>query len=413
MTSEFNDVSLHNEIELFYTYYAPVDSGNTTYDLRLYNKDCVSHGLDSNVNTQYISVSNTNELYIRNQRNGGTDIDIGKNTNENFIEHPQIHLTGDGYNTEQTLKIPLDVHQDKVFESPYFQYHSGSHYTMADISFCARFIMYYDINNDGQFEIHRDDPYKEMEAVQFHETLVKLTFNLTQDFQVSNVELQKDAIIERSDSQRFKYELQVNHCEPNPDAAGASSSSNETYVDATGTRTITQSTILYICIALVNDSANIGIREMAQLEFVQPASQITSFAIYQRTANAITSESYWGDISLQRKRVVVSTRLILPFFDNKDPNMNDENKIDGSNYDGKSFTNVLAKGTVILMFQDDDATRRSMMSFSRDLQESGQEVDDYFEVELQLGSNESSTASNIVYSLAIISSVVLSIVKMM
>jgi hypothetical protein len=74
--------------------------------------------------------------------------------------------------------------------------------------------MFYDIDNDGDFTIYKDDPYQEVEAVQFHETLVKLTFNLTQDFQVSDISLQKDAIIQRSDTQRLKYELDVYHCEP-------------------------------------------------------------------------------------------------------------------------------------------------------------------------------------------------------
>merc|ERR1712151_1337569 len=113
------------------------------------------------------------------------------------------------------LDIPLDIHGDEIFNSPYFEYEPGSHYTIAHIEFCARFVMFYDIDNDGNFNIYKDDPYLEIEAVQFHETLIKLTFNLTQDFQVSDISLQKDAIIERSDTQRLKYELKVYHCEPN------------------------------------------------------------------------------------------------------------------------------------------------------------------------------------------------------
>merc|ERR1712241_1301148 len=89
----------------------------------------------------------------------------------------------------------------------------------------------------------------------------------------------------------------------------------------TATRVITQSTIVYICLALKGGSANIGIREIAQLEFIQPASQITSFAIYQRTPNAITTESHYGQ--MKRKMMVVSTRLVLPFFDNRNPTYKD------------------------------------------------------------------------------------------
>merc|ERR1712151_539394 len=94
---------------------------------------------------------------------------------------------------------------------------------------------------------------------------------------------------------------------------------NDTYV-ATSDRKITQSTIVYICLNLIGESANIGIREIAQLEFIQPASQITSFAIYKRTPNAITTESHYGE--MKRKRMVVSTRLVLPFFDNRNPTYN-------------------------------------------------------------------------------------------
>ena len=76
--------------------------------------------------------------------------------------------------------------------------------------------MFYDIDNDGNFIIWKDDTYKEIEVVQFHETLVKLTFDLTQYFQVSNISLQKDDIINRSNNQRLKYEIDVYHCEPKP-----------------------------------------------------------------------------------------------------------------------------------------------------------------------------------------------------
>ena len=82
-------------------------------------------------------------------------------------------------------------------------------------------------------------------------------------------------------------------------------------------RKITQSTILYICLKLTGNIANIGIREIMQLEFIQPKSQITSFAIYKCTPNVITSESHYG--VQKRKMLVVSTRLVLPFFDNRDP----------------------------------------------------------------------------------------------
>jgi len=391
MESTFNEENMQNEIHVVYDYYAPSDILNTTYDLRLYQKDCVTHGENSNVGANYISVSTSNVLYKRNAyADGASQLDKS--------DPEQVHLAGNDFATQSQIDIPLDIHQAEVFSSPYFEYLQGSHYTMAEIVFCARFVMFYDIDNDGLFSIHQSDPYLEVEAVQFHETLVILTFNLTQDFQVSAVQLKKDDIIERSDNQRLKYGLDVYHCEPKENSGYTDYINNDTYTEVSSPtgRVITQSTIIYICITLTGSSANIGIREMAQLEFVQPASQITSFAIYQRTTNAITSELHYGD-SL-RKRMVVSTRLVLPFFDNKDPSMNSENREDGSDYDGKSSSNVLVKGTVIMMFQDDTNMRRNLISFNRDLQEAGQETEEYFEIELGLGMNEKSAGNNYLFT---------------
>merc|ERR1712113_301059 len=117
------------------------------------------------------------------------------------------------------------------------------------------------------------------------------------------------------------------------------------------------------------DSANIGIREIAQLEFIQPASQITSFAIYQRTPNAITTETHYGE--MKRKRMVISTRLVLPFFDNKNPKYGDDDNNKQNDDYNKGASDVIAKGTVIMMFQDDASKVRHLLYFNRDLQEAG------------------------------------------
>merc|ERR1711983_283678 len=138
----------------------------------------------------------------------------------------------------------------------------------------------------------------------------------------------------------------------------------------TTTRVITQSTILYICLALKGGSANIGIREIAQLEFIQPASQITSFAIYQRTPNAITTESHYGE--MKRKKLVVSTRLVLPFFDNRNPTYKDNDDQDAAKlnaaYSSTSSSKVIAKGTAIMMFQNDFNALRHLIGISRRLE---------------------------------------------
>merc|ERR1712048_457118 len=359
-----------NEIQMVYDYYAPVDTLNTSYDLRLYDKDCVTHGKDSNVESKYITVAEADDLYQRNIQEQSL---INSKT-----DSKQVHLNGQGWGNQIRLDIPLDIHQDEIFNSPYFYYEPLSHYTIAHIEFCARFVMFYDIDNDGDFNIYKDDPYREIEAVQFHETLVKLTFNLTQDFQVSDISLQKDAIINRSDTQRLKYELDVYHCEPNTGdvtlADGSQTTAydasatypvgyamgNDTYV-ATTTRVITQSTIVHICLHLVGESANIGIREIAQLEFIQPASQITSFAIYKRTPNAITTEKHYGE--MKRKMMVVSTRLVLPFFDNKNPTYGDDDSNRQNEDYSKGASNVIAKGTVIMMFQNDANNVRHLLGF--------------------------------------------------
>merc|ERR1712161_10038 len=307
----------------------------------------------------------------------------------------------------------------------------------ATIEFCARFVMFYDIDNDSNFNIHAMDPYKEIEAVQFHETVVKLTFNLTQDFQISDIGLEKDAIIKRSDQQRLKYDLIVFHCEPKAgvdnDVSGNAALpyfpsdtypagyqiANDTYVapdPATG-RTITQSTIVYICLNLAGKSANIGIREIAQLEFIQPKSQITSFAIYKRTPNAITTEDHYG--SQKRKMLVVSTRLVLPFFDNRDPKYTTDdgatataNKLE-TDYDDTSASDVIAKGTAIMMFQNDRNDARHLLGFNRDLQETGEEAEEPFEVELGLGYDDESSTHAVMSVIAISFASIFSIVAMM
>merc|ERR1711957_343646 len=244
---------------------------------------------------------------------------------------------------------------------------------------------------------------------------------------------EKDAIIKRSDQQRLKYDLIVFHCEPKAGVVNDVSGNavlpysstgtypagyqiaNDTYVapdPATG-RTITQSTIVYICLTLAGQSANIGIREIAQLEFIQPKSQITSFAIYKRTPNAITSESHYGE--QKRKMVVVSTRLVLPFFDNRDPKytgIEDASKTT-EDYDDTSASNVIAKGTAIMMFQNDKNAARHLLGFNRDLQETGEEAEEPFEVELGIGYDDDSSTHAVMSVIAISFASIFSIVAMM
>jgi len=432
MESEFDENNAQNEIQIVYDYYAPSDTENTTYDLRLYNKDCVTHGEDSNVLSKYITVAQADPLAKRNNWvSDGTNRDISSKP-----EDEQVHLAGNGWDAQVRLDIPLDVHQDQIFNSPYFAYTPDTHYTEATIEFCARFVMFYDIDNDDDFNIHAMDPYKEIEAVQFHETVIKLTFNLTQDFQISDIALEKDAIIKRSDQQRLKYVLTVFHCEPNFQSVvndnyktdrnlpysttgtypAGYQIRNDTYVE-TNTRTITQSTIVYICLNLAGKSANIGIREIAQLEFIQPKSQITSFAIYKRTPNAITTEDHYG--SQKRKMLVVSTRLVLPFFDNRDPKYTTDdgatataNKLT-EDYDDTSASNVIAKGTAIMMFQNDGNNVRHLLGFNRDLQETGEEAEEPFEVELGLGYDDESSTHAVMSVIAISFASIFSIVAMM
>merc|ERR1712194_525845 len=239
----------------------------------------------------------------------------------------------------------------------------------------------------------------------------------TQDFQISDIGLEKDAIIKRSDQQRLKYDLIVFHCEPSSKSEVPDNSnqmSNETYKEAT-TRTITQSTIVYICLKLAGESANIGIREIAQLEFIQPKSQITSFAIYKRTPNAITTENHYG--SQKRKMLVVSTRLVLPFFDNRDPKYNafddDAASKNTTDYDDTSASNVIAKGTAIMMFQNDKNDARHLLGFNRDLQETGEEAEEPFEVELGIGYDDDSSTHAVMSVIAISFASIFSIVAMM
>merc|ERR1719445_59134 len=141
------------------------------------------------------------------------------------------------------------------------------------------------------------------------------------------------------------------------------------------------------------------------LEFIQPASQITSFAIYERTPNAITTESHYGE--MKRKKLVVSTRLVLPFFDNRNPTYKDDADQDAAKlnaaYSSTSSSKVIAKGTAIMMFQNDFNALRHLIGINRDLQEAGEESEEPFEVELGLGYDEEADGSgnNFVVALAI------------
>ena len=53
---------------MVYDYYAPSDTVNTSYDLRLYDKNCVTHGPNSNVDSKYITVAQADPLYARNNQ---------------------------------------------------------------------------------------------------------------------------------------------------------------------------------------------------------------------------------------------------------------------------------------------------------------------------------------------------------
>ena len=64
MESEFDNENLQNEVHLVYDYYAPSDRENTTYDLRLYDKDCVTHGENSELPSEFISVSHSDALHL-------------------------------------------------------------------------------------------------------------------------------------------------------------------------------------------------------------------------------------------------------------------------------------------------------------------------------------------------------------
>ena len=174
MESEFNETNLQNEKQMVYDYYSPSDTVNTSYDLRLYEQNCVTPGPNSDVDSKYITVAQADPLYARNNQE---QVLVTLKSDGN-----QVHLAWHNWNQQARLDIPLDIHQGKIFFSPYFEYESGSHYTIAHIEFCAHFVMFYDIDTNGNFNIWKDDTYKEIEAVQFHETLVKLTFSLTQDF---------------------------------------------------------------------------------------------------------------------------------------------------------------------------------------------------------------------------------------
>ena len=116
-----------------------------------------------------------------------------------------------------------------------------------------------------------------------------------------------------------------------------------------------------------------------------------SFAIHQCTPNAITTESHYG--AKKSKRMVVSTQFVLPFFDNRNPALAGDEETNKANnlYDDILSSNVIAKGTVIMMFQNDNDASCHLLGLNSDLQEAGEEVKEPFEVELGLGYDEYSS----------------------
>merc|ERR1712151_1327515 len=86
-----------------------------------------------------------------------------------------------------------------------------------------------------------------------------------------------------------------------------------------------------------------------------------------------------------------STRLVLPFFDNKNPTYGDDDSNRQNEDYSKGASNVIAKGTVIMMFQNDANDVRHLLGFNRDLQEAGEEVEDTFKVEFLLGYDDESS----------------------
>jgi len=232
--------------------------------------------------------------------------------------------------------------------------------------------------------MYRDNPYKEIEAVTFHDTLVEITMNLTRDFQVSELKLQKEEKIETSDSQELSYTLDFYQCQEKPDGTFTDKNS-----PLDGTNIITQNTILYICLDLDENSENVGIREIEQLEFTQPETQNRYYAIYSRTPNAITSERHCGSPMAPRKKMVVSTRIVLPFFEEID-----EGYYDSLDPTDRSIAKVIARGIVIVQFQNDETTRRHLannmeckfLTFDDRRLRSllGDETKEVFEIELEI-----------------------------
>merc|ERR1712151_582083 len=103
-----------------------------------------------------------------------------------------------------------------------------------------------------------------------------------------------------------------------------------------------------------------------------------------------------------------STRLVLPFFDNKNPTYGDDDSNRQNEDYSKGASNVIAKGTVIMMFQNDANDVRHLLGFNRDLQEAGEEVEDTFEVELSLGYDEESIGYKLMVTITLSAAIMLS-----
>jgi len=209
----------------------------------------------------------------------------------------------------------------EITESPYFKY-VGQDQRVGTVDVCIRFILYYDVDEDGA--VTGQNIIQDYEAVTFKETDMRVEIDFDQ-FRVRDVKLTVAEIQFTQDKVDANYLLNAYQCDGhyNPNSYQ-----------------INQVLIVWVC--LNTTAQDIGINSVSSFYAHQTVSNITFHIITEGAPIAIASSHPIPGTN--QKSWVVSFRLILPFFDNH------ISTVDGNSTGAQP---VEIHGTAITQFQGD------------------------------------------------------------
>jgi hypothetical protein len=184
-------------------------------------------------------------------------------------------------------------------------------------------------------------------SVTFHEQKIFITIDLLQGFEVTGIDLDRLDASEEDGDAVLDYEVVACQC-------------NVTFscVDSV----LTQGSDVYICVETTAE--NVEIEEVRSLNFAQGAFNVTP--VVDGSADALSALFYNG------KQASIRYQMISAFFDDENPE------------------DVIASGSVLLKFTDDDGRRqlRSAKIVSPRSLQTQDNADKEFEVTMSLAAPE-------------------------